>query len=72
MVIEVFLAFLHFLLVEQAHLSPLAVGETVYYGTAEIVAGEIVDCCSCVSTKSGEQYYERDIEVACRGMICGR
>lgn len=71
--VEVFLAFFHFFLIEETHLSPFAVCETIDDRATEILSCYVIDCGSEVSAKGGEEYYEPDIEVpsccvvGCRG-----
>ena len=69
MIIEILLALFHFLLIEKAHLTPLAISKTVDDRTTEILARKIVDCCTTVSTDSGKQYHKPYIKISTSSMI---
>ena len=73
MVIEIFLAFLHFLLIEQAEMPDTAVGKAIDHRTPDVEGYEIVDGSANVGTKSGKQDDKKHIErptgcmIGCRG-----
>ena len=70
-VIEILLALLYFLLVQQAHLSPLRIGKSVDDGTTEVVAGNIVDGGSAVGSDGGSQNDHPHVQVsACSEIGC--
>jgi len=71
-VVEVTLGTLYLLLVEEAHLTPAAVGKLVDDGTADIKGYDIIDGGTDGGTNGGKEYDEEDVEVAGGGMIgCG-
>ena len=69
MIIEILLALLHLLLIKKAHLAPFAICKAVDDRTTEILAREIVDCCTTISTDSGKQYHEPYIKTSTSSMI---
>ena len=59
MVVEILFTLLHFLLVEQAHMSPAAIRKTVNNRATEVVACNVVDTRTDVGSNSGEQDNEK-------------
>ena len=72
MIIKIFLALLHLLLIEKTHLTPFAISKAVDDRTTEILTREIVDCSTTISTDSGKQYHEPYIKTSTSSMICSR
>ena len=69
--VEVALALLHFLLVEQAEVAPAAVGKAVDDGAAQIAACKVVDGGSAVGTERGGQDDEPHVEMATGSEVGG-
>ena len=67
--VEVALALLHFLLVEQAEVSPAAIGKAIDDGAAEIASGEVVDGGSAVGSDGCGKNDHPHVEVTAGGKI---
>ena len=71
-IVEVLLALLHLLLVEQTHLAPFDVGKLIDDGSAHLERQEIVDGCAEVGTDGGKQHHEPYVQLAAMCMKGGR
>ena len=63
--VKIALALLYLLLVQQAHLAPLAVGKAVDDGTSKIIARHIIDGSTEVGAKGCKQNYKKDVKITC-------
>lgn len=72
MVVEVALALLYLLLVEQAKVAQAAVGEPIDDRTPEKISGSIVDGCSRNGPERGKQHNEENVQAACGGIVGSR
>ena len=70
--VEVALALLHLLLIEQAEMSPAAIGKAIDDGSAEIASGKVVDGGSAVGSDGGSQNDHPHVQVSASGEIGSR
>lgn len=71
MVVEISLAVLHFLLVEQAHAPPFAVCKPIDDWTPEIVTGQVVDRSAAIRAYRCHEHDHPYVQIASGGMVCG-
>ena len=67
--VEVTFRLLDLLLIEQTHLAPLAVGELIDDGTADVESHEIVDGGTEVGTDGGKEDDQPHVQLSAGGMI---
>ena len=72
-IVEVFFTLLYLLLIQQAHLAPLAVGELIDHRATHIQSHEIVDAGTDIGTEGGKENDQEHVErttgsmIGCRG-----